>query len=120
VTPIALAAARPHHVDAGAGPEVLHDEIERRGAVSAPLVPLVDQQPPQVLRDVFGVVDLVADHHKAHRTVLGIDGPVDGATSRIVDRLGQRLGNTGDEPLLHGRHAERLDLAAIRVVDRPE
>jgi hypothetical protein len=40
---IALAAARPHHPWPGAAAEALHDEIEGRGAVSPPLVALVDQ-----------------------------------------------------------------------------
>ena len=94
--------------------------MKRSGAVSPPLEPLVDQEPPEILRDVAGTVDLVADHHKADRGVVGVDRPVDGMTTRILGRLDQRIGNAGHELLLDRRDAERLDHAAIRVVDRPQ
>src|SRR4051794_5537868 len=64
-TAVAFTAARPHDGEPRAVAEVLDDQVERRGAVAPALVPLVDEEPPEVLRDVVVVVDLVADHHEA-------------------------------------------------------
>ena len=57
--PLAPARARPHHLDSGSAPEVLDDQVERRRPGALALVTLVDEEPPEVLRDVPGRTDLV-------------------------------------------------------------
>jgi hypothetical protein len=59
---VALAGARAHHLDPGSAAKVLDDQVERCGAEALPLVALVDQQLPEVVRYVLGAgIDLVAD-----------------------------------------------------------
>jgi hypothetical protein len=55
------------------GTEVLDDHVERRRAVAASQVPVVDQQLPEVLRLVRRIVHLVGDHDEADRRLLVVD-----------------------------------------------
>ena len=70
---VALAGARPEHVDLGSSAEVLNDQVECCRAQASPLVALVNEQLPEVVGDVFGAVDLVGNHHKADLRLVGID-----------------------------------------------
>ena len=86
---VALTGARVQRVDSGSAAEVLDDQVERRSAEALPLVALVDEELPQVLRYVVGIVDLVGDHHEADRRVLGIDRPVQGVSVGVFGGFAQ-------------------------------
>jgi hypothetical protein len=95
-------------LDARAASEELDDQVERRRAVPAALVTAVDHELPEVMRDVSGhIVDLVADHHEAHRRPAGVDRPLDGTARRFLDRLLHRLRNGAHESPLPRRKLER-------------
>src|SRR5829696_6297336 len=75
---LALSGARGQHLDSGPATEVLNDQVERRGAEAMPLVTLVNEKLPQVVRYVLGTSDLVGDHHEPDRRLLVINRPVQG------------------------------------------
>jgi hypothetical protein len=82
------------------GTEVLDDHVERRRAVAASQVPVVDQQLPEVLRLVRRIVHLVGDHDEADRRLLVVDAPCDRMRARLLGGFDQRV--------LHGRHEPLL------------
>ena len=86
--------------------------------IALPLVALVDEQLPQVVRYVVGTADLVGDHHEPDRRLVGIYRPVHGATVRLLGGLQQRVGNAADEALLARRDAQSLDRFTVRLADR--
>src|SRR4051794_25451665 len=81
--PVAPAGAGIEHLDAGSTTEVLDDQVERGSAEALPLVTLVNEELPQVVRLVVRTCDLVRDHHEPDWRIFGVDRPVQGASAGV-------------------------------------
>jgi uncharacterized protein (DUF849 family) len=86
---VALAGARVQHLHSRSATEVLDDQVERCSTEALPLVALVNEQLPQVVRYVVGTIDLVGDHHEPDRRVFGMDRPVQGVSVWVFGGFAQ-------------------------------
>src|SRR3954468_12721617 len=67
---LALTGARAQRLDSRPDTEVLDEQVERRRGEALPLVALVDEELPEVVRHVVGTCDVVGDHHEPDRRVV--------------------------------------------------
>jgi diguanylate cyclase (GGDEF)-like protein/putative nucleotidyltransferase with HDIG domain len=112
-TALAGMRGRAHPFDAGAPAEEGGDLVQRRRAVAAALVALVDEQLPEEVRDVVAAGDLVGEHHEPDRRVVGFDDEAERARIRMLGGLAQGIGDAGDEAFLSGGQAQRLGRGAV-------
>src|SRR5215467_13025231 len=120
----AVRAAGVEHVGAGPGPQVVHDRVERGGAVASALEPVVDEQLPQEVRADEVVVhrlrDVVADHRESdQRAGLSVvHRPWVGHSALLIAGLGEDLLHRVEVLVLAGAAAQAHDHGTVpRVHD---